>query len=696
MSRGLQLGFAALLIVLSARAEPLVVGFERFHAAAPDAAGGRLLYNELGCINCHGGDTGLPSRRGPDLTTATTRANADWLRAFIADPARHRRGTTMPHLLATHDADDVEAVVHYLGALTPKKPAPPKKISHLNAELGKALYHTQGCVACHALRNDYAPPDGRPAAGDFSHGAIAFPALAEKYDVATLAAFVRDPLATRPDGRMPRIEMEEQDVLDIAAYLLGIVGSDAEVAPKLPVFTSNSTLVARGREIVTAARCAACHTLPSAPAVQWVALQRNTGGCLDEIPAAGLPRYALSPAQRTALLAYLPVRATPASPAQSATDTLKALNCVACHERDGHGGPDAARKPYFLGDHNLGDTGRFPPPLTGIGRKLQPEWLAQALAGKRRERPYLATRMPMYGAAVAHLPALFAACDARQETALPAGDVEAGRKLLGTLGGVSCITCHRWGNRASLGIQAIDISTLASRLQSGWLRDYVINPAAHRPGTLMPSFWPDGKAANRDILGGDTDRQIASIIAFAREGKGLPEGFPATSAREFELIPGLRPVVLRTFMAEVGTHAILVGFPAGVHLAYDGRDCRPALTWKGRFFDAYGTWFSRFAPFEKPLGVSVVAWPAPSDAAGTRKFEGYRLDAAGVPTFFFSVSGVPVAERIEPAENGSLRRTLTWNLESLRSLPLAHPPGLTVQATPASTPGKLEFIYTWP
>ena len=696
MIRDLCFGFAALLSVVGLRAEPRVVGFERFHAAAPDAAGGRLLYNELGCINCHGGDTGLPMRRGPDLTAVTARANADWLRAFIADPARHRSGTAMPHVLANQEAADVEAVVHYLGALTPKKTAPPKKISHLNAELGKALYHTKGCVACHAPRADYAPPDGRPAAGEFSYGAAAFPALADKYDVATLAAFVRDPLATRPDGRMPRTEMEDQDSLDIAAYLLGIIGSDGEVGPKLPAFASNPALATRGRDVVTAARCAACHTLPSVPAVQSVALQRNTGGCLDETPAAGLPHYALSPAQRAALLAYLPVRATRASPAQSATDTLKVLNCVACHERDGQGGPDAARKPYFLGDHNLGDTGRFPPPLTGIGRKLQPEWLAQALAGKRRERPYLATQMPLYGAAVAHLPALFASCDARQETTLPAGDVEAGRKLLGTLGGVSCITCHRWGDRPSLGIQAIDISTLASRLQPSWLHEYLINPAAHRPGTLMPSFWPDGKAANRDILGGDTERQIASIIAFAREGKGLPEGFPATSAREFELIPSLRPVVLRTFMADVGTHAILVGFPAGVHVAYNGRDCRPALTWKGRFFDAYGTWFSRFAPFEKPLGESVVAWPAPSDAADTRKFEGYRLDAAGVPTFLFSVGGVPVAERFEPAENGSLRRTLTWNLESLRSLPVAHPPGLTVQASPASTPGKLEFIYTWP
>lgn len=696
MIRSLCFSFAALLAIVVVRAEPWVPGFERFHANAPDTAGGRLLYNELGCANCHGGNTGLPPRRGPDLTTVITRARADWLRAFLTDPARERTGTTMPHLLANHDKTDIEAVLHYLGTLAPKNQAAPKKVGDINAEYGKGLYHTKGCVACHAPKADYAPPEGRPVTGDFSYGTAAFPALGEKYSVSTLASFVREPLVSRPDGRMPRIEMDELEALAIAAYLLGIEGSDGDGAPKLPRFAHDAALAARGREVVAKANCAACHTLPAMPAVPEAALGRTTGGCLDETPPSGLPRYRLSVAQRTALRAYLAERNAPVTPAQAATDTLKALNCIACHERDGQGGPDAARKPYFLGDHNLGDTGRFPPPLTRIGRKLQPEWLAQALTGKRRERPYLATQMPAYGAAVANLPAMLAKIDAHEETALPPGDISAGRKLLGTLGGVGCITCHRWGQQASLGIQALDISTTAKRLQPGWLRDYLINPAAHRPGTLMPSFWPEGKAANREILGGDTDQQIASIIAFSRDGKGLPEGFPATSGREFELIPGSRPIVLRTFMTGVGTHAILVGFPAGVHLAYDGRECRPVLMWKGRFFDAYGTWFARSAPFEKPLGESVVAWPAPSEAGAARSFEGYRLDAAGVPTFLFSVGGVPVAERFEPGENGSLRRSLTWNLEALRSLPLTHPPGLTVRETPGSIPGKLEFIYTWP
>src|SRR6201999_3874026 len=100
--------------------------------------------------------------------------------------------------------------------------------------------------------------------------------------------------------------------------------------------------------------------------------------------------------------------------------------------------------------------------------------------------------------------------------------------------------------------------------------------------------------------------------------------------------------VQRTFMEGAGTHAILVGFPTGVHLAYDGQNAHPALAWKGKFFDAYNTWFSRFAPFEKPPGEAIVQWPPASATPAHLRFGGYRLDKQGVPTFLYTVDGVAV------------------------------------------------------
>ncbi len=683
----------AVLLAPGLQAEPFVPGFDRFHATQPTEEGGRLLYNELGCANCHRSETGLPARRGPNLTGVAQRASAEWLRAFISDPSAGREGTTMPHLLPEASTGDLDAVVHYLGSLK-QKATKTKAPKYVNPASGQELFHTRGCVACHAPDGKYQAPDGNPPPGDFSHRSVALPKLGEKYGIISLIDFLRDPVSVRPDGRMPRIEMTDDDANDLAAYLVGLEGSDGSNAPKLKSFAADPALASRGREVVAALRCAACHELPAEVAAKPVALRRTDGGCLAPGGTAGVPDFHLSETQRAALQKFLAKRDQPAPAPQLATLTMEALNCAACHERDGRGGPDAARKAFFQGDHNLGDTGRYPPPLTGVGRKLQTEWLADVLAGKARVRPYLKTQMPIYGGAVATLPALLAKTDQKPEQALPGGDDTAGRKLLGTLGGVGCITCHRWGDHPALGIQALDLSNLGQRIQPGWLAEYLVNPAGYRPGTLMPSFWPAGKAANQEILGGDTAKQIASIHSFAKSGNGEPEGFPALASGEFELIPKGHPIVQRTFMEGVGTHAILVGFPEGVNLAYDGQNARPARAWKGKFFDAYHTWFSRFAPFEKPPGTLVVKWPAPSANRTDVRFNGYRLDKLKVPTFLFSVGNVDVEERFEALPNG-LRRHLRWNAAALLSLDLTHPEGMTVAEDPGSAPGQLSFTYLW-
>ncbi len=680
---------AILLGVAALGAEPLVTGFDRFHAATPTAEGGRLLYNELGCVNCHGGETGLPAMRGPALATVTQRVRPEWLRQFIADPAKVHPGTVMPQVLAKADAQTLITIEHYLASLKPKVAAKaPAKIMHVNGARGGELFNTLGCVACHAPGKSFLPTEGVPKASEFSHRSVGFADLKAKYSLNSLSAFILDPLKVRTDGRMPKIAMERQDAIDIAGYLLEFQGSDGRLDDPIVSINADKNLAIAGRKAVIGGRCSACHELPKDAAAAPVTLKQIDGGCLDADHAKG-PRYALSEAQRASLKLFLAKKEEAATPKLIADLTLHALNCVACHERDGKGGPDAARKPYFQGDHNLGDTGRYPPPLTGIGGKLRPEWLAKVLAGEHRIRPYLKTKMPQYGAATAELGQLLGVADARTAMKFEGGDDTAGRKLMGTQGGAGCITCHRWGDRPSLGIQGPDLSNIAARLQEGWLREYLISPAAYRAGTLMPSFWPAGKSFNPTILDGDTDKQIASIYKFAESANGEPEGFPQNRNGEFEIVPKDRPVVQRAFLDGVGVRAILVGFPTGVHLAYDGDKGGPGLAWKGRFFDAYLTWFSRFPIFEKPIGTQVVAWPKPAG-----RFLGYRLDAKGNPTFLNEQAGVKIEETYEGVANG-LRRTVTWAPTPDFTPMITHPAGMVVDVKESSAQGRRVFTYLW-
>ena len=686
---------AALGLASEASAAPLVTAFERFHSKDASVEGGRLLFNELGCVNCHDVKTGLPSRSGPAIAGATARLNAAWLREFLSNPDGAHHGSGMPQMLHGYEAVDVDAVIQYLGSLKPKSSAKLKVSRHTNARRGGELFHSVGCVACHDPQKDFKLGDTIPSQTDFSHVSVALPDLRAKTSLAYLADFLLDPLKVRPDGRMPHMNLNEDDATDIAAFLIGFESSDLRLSPDVKTIVPDTAALERGRRVVAEARCAACHELPRDVAAERVSIKAARGGCLNPDAVKGIAQYGLSKGQVEALERFLSAPVAELSATEKAALTVQSLNCVACHERDGIGGPDSARKYYFEGDHNLGDTGRYPPPLTAVGRKLQPDWMQKVLAGENRVRPYLKTRMPVYGASVQHLEELLEKADAVVSSPLPGGDDTAGRKLLGTVGGIGCITCHRWGERASLGIQALDLSNLGQRIRPEWLYEYLLNPAGYRPGTLMPSFWPGGVSSNMTILGGDTAKQIASIYSFAKSSNGEPEGFPTAGSGEFELVPKDRPIVQRTFMEGVGTHAILVGFPTGVHLAYDGRSGLPALMWKGRFFDAYNTWFSRFAPFEKPLEPNVARWPSSdrSDPKDSVKFTGYRLDPNGSPVFISTRAGARIEDRFEGIEGG-LRRVLVSDDPSVEP-EINHPADVSVSEAPGSRKGHRSFTYLW-
>ena len=129
-------------------------------------------------------------------------------------------------------------------------------------------------------------------------------------------------------------------------------------------------------------------------------------------------------------------------------------------------------------------------------------------------------------------------------------------------------------------------------------------------------------------------------------------------------------------------------------MAYDGESARPMLAWKGKFFDAYNTWFSRFAPFEKPLGTDIIRWPVLAKDTPELRFDGYKFDEKQIPTMLISVGKVTVEDRFEGIRDG-LKRTLKWDAAAMPSLAISHPEGVTVVSDPKNLPGLMSFTYLW-
>jgi mono/diheme cytochrome c family protein len=453
-------------------------------------------------------------------------------------------------------------------------------------------------------------------------------------------------------------------------------------------FTLDPAKVAAGRQQFAALNCAACHAVTDAagpvqprkskPMVQ-LAL-RTQEGCLSDLPPAKAPRYDLSSADRASLRKTLrnPSEAQKASKAGHGQVelTLAQFNCLSCHSRHEVGGPAASgRSEWFtvVGEADLGDEGRIPPHLTGVGGKLKMAALEQVLAQGTKVRPYMATRMPVFGPKVHALAAQLKRIDtppnATPAPAITPQDAKIGWKLVGR-DGLGCVSCHTFTTHGSMGIPALALDKMGERLEWEWLQRYLPNPAALRPGTRMPTFWPEGKAVNTKILNGDTSGQIRSIYAYLADGPKAE--IPAGLIRgKKEIVVDDEAVIYRNFIDGAGPRAIGVGYPERANLAFDAQNLRLALLWQGSFIDMSRHSTDRGVGYEPPLGdhrirlpdgpafaglpSATAPWPSAIDPGS--RFLGYRLDARQQPTFRYQVAGVTIEETPQ-AKPGSVDMTL--------------------------------------
>jgi mono/diheme cytochrome c family protein len=449
-------------------------------------------------------------------------------------------------------------------------------------------------------------------------------------------------------------------------------------------------LVEKGQVLFTSAGCVNCHQLdvnkkPAtalAPCGPPLAKLQTDGGCLAPKPTRGLPWYALSPAQRTALAAVL--RTPPAvskDPATIIARTMTTFNCYACHERDKVGGPtEETNRLFQTTQPEMGDEGRVPPPLDAAGGKLTPEYLRQILDRGAHDRPYMHTRMPGFGLAnLGTLPEALAADPVTPapavQFAVPDAKVKAtGRFLVGAQA-LSCFKCHTFAGQKAEGVQGIDMTLMTRRLRRDWFQAYLYNPQKVRRGTRMPAAWPDGKTFYPDLLDGKTATQIEAVWVYLKDGAAARP--PAGLGKQYiPLVPDKEAIIYRNFIQGAGTRAIGVGYPEKVNIAFDANEMRLALLWQGGFIDAARHWTDRGEGFQPPLGDDVLKLPAgacfailptpdtpwPTAAPKTQgwKFTGYRLAPDERPTFQYALGDIKVEDFPSPTtgKEPSLRRIM--------------------------------------
>ncbi len=710
------------------------------------AARGGEIFHSIGCTACHSpqADGAKPLAIAVSLARVADKYTLDSLTQFLQQPHEVRPGMRMPILVKGQDAADVATyllrkvivgdsinnmkVAYYKGnwdklpnfdELTPVKAAETfgldlrsydkKKLDRFGARFdcyfnapqdGEYEFHVSSDDGSRVLidgkvvvDNDGVHPLG------WRTGKVQ---LSSGIHRARIEYFEKD----RDEGLELEISWPNHSRVPFESVAMLEERGQAAKPIAASEFVANPNLVEEGQRLFSSLGCATCHPLhgidgrigSSLKAPRFDAL-KSSAGCLAESVPQGLPNYELSEIQRRTLKATLD--SLKSQPHKLSDDefihtTMATMNCYACHVRGGAGGPDFSSNASFQSTiPEMGDEGRLPPPLDGVGDKLQENYVRSILRDGADERNYMMVNMPGFGeGTLESLVDAIVKLDQRTEVNIDRSDEEDadrtkanGRLLAGTKG-LSCIQCHTSGGKGT-GLRAIDMQRMPTRLREDWFHRYLMVPTKYRPGTRMPSSFPDGKSVLPHLYGGEPSRQIDALWQYLSDGPDAktPIGAEATM---IELAPNERPIIYRNFLAGLSPRGIAVGYPAGGNIAWDANSLSLAQIWRGSFIDASKHWVGRGPGTQTPLGDQVLnfeetapvaqlasieaAWPTEPARERGYRFLGYRLDKEGAPTFRYQFGETVVEDKARPIKDSKLGVVMRRELQISGTTP-----GIVVQ-----------------
>lgn len=181
----------------------------------PEVAHGKELWESNNCMGCHT-LFGEGAYYAPELTKVYTRRGPEFIRSMLRDPAKMYPGERRMQQYDFNETE-IEALVAFFkwSGEVDLNGFPVKTVAEEMAEKQKASaghvaspqIFQQMCVACHSI------------AGSGGNVGPALDGVATRYDSDYLKRWLMDPLSVKPDSKMPKLPLSDEDLEALVTYL---------------------------------------------------------------------------------------------------------------------------------------------------------------------------------------------------------------------------------------------------------------------------------------------------------------------------------------------------------------------------------------------------------------------------------------------------------------------------------------------
>lgn len=194
---------------------------------------GRMAIEKYGCNACHKIEGWEHKRKmGPSLLKIAAKVDKEWFKSWVWEPKSFNKHSKMPSFFRQSNNSkpefvrlnlaEVNAIAEYIWDKS-KPYEPTEKYRGGNAEKGKELISSIGCMGCHGVDGlEENSKKVKAYAGPYLSG------LGSKVSPDWIMSWIKKPWHYQEDSIMPSLRLSDEEANDITAYLSSLKNKQFE------------------------------------------------------------------------------------------------------------------------------------------------------------------------------------------------------------------------------------------------------------------------------------------------------------------------------------------------------------------------------------------------------------------------------------------------------------------------------------